>query len=85
MIWYLKIISTMVVKRFFCLKQKIKIKKFCTGCHKSAVRECKEIFSKKKQKGGKSQEISGMGRKKIFWAKGKKPYLIGLRLKSNAS
>ena len=67
------------VKRLFWLNQKTK-KYFCTGCLKSAVRGCKLNFSRKKiswgylqPKVGKSQEISGMGCRKIFWVKGKKP------------
>ena len=41
-LWYLKIISTRFLKRFFWLKQKIN-KYLCTGCPKSAVSGKKQI------------------------------------------
>ena len=62
------------------LKQKMKKKSMCTGCPKSAVvRGCKLNLFKQisygypQPKGGKGQEISGMGRLKNFWVKGKTP------------
>ena len=60
-------------KKIFLIKAKNKKKYFCTWCLKSAVTGCKQNFLRKKNsqgypqpKVGKSQEISGMGCKKIF-------------------
>ena len=65
--------KTRVCKKNFLIKAKNEEKKyFCTGCHKSADRGCKQNFRENisygypQPKVWKSQEISGMGRLKIF-------------------
>ena len=56
-----------------CLIKGKNLNNFCSGCLKSVVRKCKLIFGEKKfirasvrTKIGKSQEVSGVGRLKIF-------------------